>query len=222
VSDPLADAQLELACRVGSIEAIDEALEEGADIDFGGGTPLFVAITAHDRSVVEALVERGADVSGFGLSGTGDREALVVALLGLAPAPPEAGGGGIDGGGGGGAIDPKVVGGFDRAICKGGLAAPLLRGKHKGDIATYRAFADALRVIAAEERHACVAEFLGFVAPAFASADDEEGEEPGQLIASNAGRVLELEARYRAADEAPADLAREYLKEQKLIEKGGE
>jgi hypothetical protein len=71
MSDPLANAQLELACRLGALEEVVEALEDGADIDFGSGTALFVAISEGEREVVSLLVEKGADVVLFGLEREG-------------------------------------------------------------------------------------------------------------------------------------------------------
>lgn len=62
MSDPLANAQLELACRVGSRDAVLEALEEGADINFGHGSPLIIAMMAGDRTMVATLIELGADL----------------------------------------------------------------------------------------------------------------------------------------------------------------
>ena len=74
MSDPLANAQLELACTVGSVSDVEDALDDGADIDFNCSSPLFVAIMAGNREVVAKLVERGADVALFELKSIGDDE----------------------------------------------------------------------------------------------------------------------------------------------------
>ncbi|MEM8955889.1 MAG: hypothetical protein AAGD22_17165 [Verrucomicrobiota bacterium] len=72
MNDPVANSQLELACRLGALDEVSEALEDGADIDFGSGTPLYVAICEGEREVVALLVKRGADVSVFGFEATGE------------------------------------------------------------------------------------------------------------------------------------------------------
>ena len=88
MNDQLANTQLELACRLGSEEDIMEALEDGADINFNGSNPLFVAVLAGDRAVLAILVEQGADVAIFGLDAAAEEpEALIDALMQLAPAP---------------------------------------------------------------------------------------------------------------------------------------
>ncbi len=60
-----ADRELEVACRVGSLPDFERAVEEGADLNFDGGAPLFLAIFGHHRHLVERLVAGGADVSLF-------------------------------------------------------------------------------------------------------------------------------------------------------------
>ena len=208
VTDQLSNTQLELACRLGSEEEILEALEDGADINFNGSTPLFVAIMAGDREVVTVLVEQGADASLFGLD-VSEPEEIVEALMKLAPAPvveDEAGGAEED------PVDGKLARAFDRMIRNHGLAEPWRKGRGS----EYAAFRDSLRWIAAEECHAVVDEFIGMVEVASA----EIGEEGiPALLEENAARVAELSERYLAAadGEEPRELLKEYLKERKKV-----
>lgn len=204
MSDPQANGQLELACRVGSIDAIDEALEEGADLDFDGGSPLFIGIMAGDRAVVEALVERGADASIFGIvSDDGDRGKVVEALMKLAPsteAPPEAD-----------PVDAKLVRAFDRMIRGKGLGEPLRRNRG----GEFTAFADGLKWIAAEESHACVAEFLEMIETVRAESGDAGLP---RFLEENEARVAEIGARYLASDEQIGELLKEYRRERRKLE----
>ena len=85
MNDPFANSQLDLACRVGSRDAIIEAIEDGADINHDGSSPLILAIMANDRPTVEVLVELGADVSCFELK-VSDQKGIVDELMKGAPA----------------------------------------------------------------------------------------------------------------------------------------
>ena len=114
----MANAQLDLACQVGSKDAIIEAIEDGADINHGGGSPLILAIMANDRPTVAALVELGADVSQFEVKVT-DQDAIIDELMKGAPnteAVPEED-----------PVDAKLVRAFDRMIRNKGLGEPLRR-----------------------------------------------------------------------------------------------
>ena len=59
MSDPAANRTLELACTVGSVEDAAEALDDGADINFGGGAPLFVAIYNKNKDILNLLAQVG-------------------------------------------------------------------------------------------------------------------------------------------------------------------
>ena len=85
MNDPFANSQLDLACRVGSRDAIIEAIEDGADINHSGSSPLILAIMANDRNTVETLVELGADISCFELT-VSNQEGIIDELMKGAPA----------------------------------------------------------------------------------------------------------------------------------------
>ena len=80
MSDPVANAQLELACRLGLLEELVEALEDGADINCNGHSPVFFAVQHGHRELLAALVERGADISCFELE-AGEVDAVVERLM---------------------------------------------------------------------------------------------------------------------------------------------
>ncbi len=83
---------LELACKLGARELFEEAVEDGADLDSDGGSPLFLAIMGGHRELVERLVELGVDTSLF-LTKARRKKAkspsqIVDALMEGAPPPP--------------------------------------------------------------------------------------------------------------------------------------
>lgn len=199
----LANGQLELACRVGLIPEIDEALAEGADINCFGSSPLFIGIMANDQNVVEALVERGADVSTFSITAT-DKAEVVAALMALAPQRNDPAGAGDN------KVDPKLVRAFDRMIRNKGLGEPIIKNRS----AEYTAFAEGLKWIAAEDCHAVVAEFLDMVE--FVRSEKGDAGMP-EFLEENAARIKILSDRYANLDESPRDLLKDYLKEQKKL-----
>lgn len=87
------DRELEVACRVGCLTNFERALEEGANLDADGGSPLFIAIMKSHRHIVEELVRRNADVSVFvtktALKKLKTPEEVVDALMAGAPPPVE-------------------------------------------------------------------------------------------------------------------------------------
>ncbi len=203
MSDSLTNSQLELACRVGCADAVVEALEEGADINFGGSSPLFVAIAGADRAIVSLLVERGADVSIFEIESK-EKDEIVDQLMVLAEESQT--GGEKESA----EIDGKMLRAFDRMIRNKGLAEPFAKDR----AGEYGAFKEGLKWIAAEECHSVVSEFLEMVD----MVRGEIGEEgiPG-FLDDNVARIDELSKRYADADEAPGDLLKDYLKEQKKL-----
>lgn len=56
-----ANFDLELACKVGCLPAIQEALTEHADTNCFSGSPLFLAIRNRDRQIISLLLENGAE-----------------------------------------------------------------------------------------------------------------------------------------------------------------
>ena len=204
VSDSLANAQLELCCRVGSVDGLLEALEDGADINCSGGLPLYVAIMARDRVIVSALVQNGADPTIFEVRGS-DQNEIVDALLALAPTATNASDAPQDDAD---PVDAKLVRAFDKMIRSKGFGEPLRKGRGSD----YPAFRKRLMWIASEECEGCVAEFIG-MAEAGLEAEGREGTLP--FLEENATRISELSERYRAAPEVPVDLLKDYLKERK-------
>lgn len=182
-----------------------EALDDGADIDCNGCSPIFFAIENGCREVLVALVERGADVAMFELDGAED---VVGQLLKIAPQAgsaddqpaPE---GMVD-------LDAKMIRAFDRMLRSKGVAEPIKKGRW----AEYRAFCDGLRSLAAEECHVVVSEFLERF-------EGEGEEELKELLAAeeSAGRITGLNERYATAtaEELPGELLKEYLKERKKL-----
>ena len=238
MSDPIANAQLELACRVSALDDLLEALEEGADVNCKGGSPLFLAIMAGERSVVEVLVERGADLSMF-LSAAlvpdnVPLEDRVDALMACGPGPSSKDDDGDDdsatSSGDEPEIDPKLIGALDRMIRRNGLVEPFLK-KRADELPTFR---KALGGIGAEDCHAVVSEFLDALeearAQAGSSAEAEEAATDSDremtefddriFLVAETERISEWSTRYASTEEAPAALAREFLKERKKLEAG--
>ncbi len=202
MNDPQANAQLELACRGGAADDLLEALEEGADINCSGSSPLFIAIMASDRDIVSVLVEKGADVSLFEITATGHDE-IVDGLMKLAPATGEDPGES--------AVDAKQLRAFDRMIRNKGLAEPIRKGRGE----EYAGFLEGLKWIAAEQCHAIVKDFLDLLGDLPAETDPAVGIP--RLLEDHAERVAELGNRYAGAEEIPRELLKDYLKEQKRL-----
>ncbi len=201
MNDPFANSQLDLACRVGSRDAIIEAIEDGADINHSGSSPLILAIMANDRSTVEALVELGADVSCFELK-VSNQEGIIDELMKGAPSTgdvPEED-----------PVDAKVLRAIDKQIRNKGLGEPF--AKKRG--VDYPTFLDALKWIAAEDCHTIVEEFLQNIEPSRQEFGDVGVD---QYLKEHAGEIEELSARYVAVSDLPGELLKEYLKERKKL-----
>ncbi len=88
-----ADRELEVACRIGSLSNFERAIEEGADVNCDGGSPLFLAIMGNHRQIVEELVARQAEVSMFlrksEIKKLKSSPEIVEALMAGAPPPVE-------------------------------------------------------------------------------------------------------------------------------------
>lgn len=215
MNDPVANTQLELACRLGLLDDVLEALEDGADIDCNGCSPVFFAIENGDRAIISALVERGADVSIFEVDPGGD---VVEQLLAISPGSSAA----ADGDGGGEAavemaeLDAKMIRAFERMVRNKGIAEPVLKGRW----GEFPAFCDALQSLAAEECQAIASEFVALVKAGQEEADEEVAK-AFVAAAENADALADLGARYLVAteDEQPGELLKEYLKERKKLNK---
>lgn len=212
MNDPIANGQLELACRLGSVDDIPEAIEEGAHVDCNGYSPMFIAIQNGDRAVIAALVEHGADTAVFEVDP--EKGDPVDQLMAMAPDT----GGGESEGEGMVELDAKMIRAFQRMITNKGIAEPM----HKGRGGEYAAFADGLRSIAAEECHAVVREFLELAEAAVAEVEDEERD--ASLLAhlkdeAQQETLTALTERYHQAaeEEEPGELLKVYLKERKEV-----
>ncbi len=187
-----ANSQLELACRIASPDDVIEALEDGADINCNGSSPLFLAIGAGSKETTQLLLDRGADTSLFQISA--NEEDAVEKLLALIP--PIKGNDQSEEK----QIDAKVLRAFDRMILKSGLLEPVRKNRKS----EYEAFATGLEEVAAEGCYAIVREFLT------ANADKSETD----LLAHTTD---EADEKYRTAseEEEPRELLKQYLKELK-------
>jgi hypothetical protein len=221
------------------LDEVVEALEDGADIDFGSGTPLFVAISEGLREVVALLVERGADVTVFGLE--------------VAARDGEVETGGDEGGEGetecegepGDVAGEHDEGTSEREELIDALLAlvrsakqeepkaseddpvdakvvrafdRMIRNKGLGEpiakkrLGEYGVFVEGLKWIAAEECELVVVEFL----EAVELVRGEKGEKGMPVfLAENDVRIRALSERYVLAEEVPGELLREYMKERK-------
>ena len=92
MSDAIANRTLELACTVGSLENAIEALEDGADVNFRDGSPLFLAIVNRDRAIINFLLDHGVNGETMLpkkiLKSIHSREDLVEELVACAPYNP--------------------------------------------------------------------------------------------------------------------------------------
>ena len=201
MSDPLANTQLELACRVGSLEDVIEALDDGADINCNGSEPLFIGIMSLNRELIALLIEKGADVSMFELV-SNDPTDVIELLMQLAPTPEEEPDDET--------VDAKRVRAFDKMIRNKGLSEPVTKDRWE----EYSAFRDGLKWIAAEECHDVVNEFLEMIDHVL----PEIGEAGiADFLQTNSTRVAELSERYAAAEEVPGELLKDYLKDRKKV-----
>lgn len=194
MSDPVANRTLDLACTVGSVSNAIEAIEDGADVNNGGGAPLFTAIFNHNPEVVRVLIEHGADLSNFlppakraGLSGIDE---IIAVLMTFAPPDPRA-------------IDPVLMEETDAILRKGGLAKPVEEGEWDGLVL----FAEKLETIGAAECFAALRELLEMLRPAWSFGT-------AALLASvkaEKKRIADLSQRYLDSPESVGDLARAHL-----------
>ena len=212
MNDPVANTQLELACRLGRLEDVIEALEDGANIDCNGCSPVFFAIESGDRDVLAALLERGADVSIFEVDGSGEEvldQLLNIKTQAAVAEEAAAEDGMVE-------LDAKMIRAFDRMVRNKGIAEPIKKGR----LAEYQAFSDGLRSLAAEECQAVVREFLEWLRPDDGAAADAEAAAKELIDAEeNAARLEELSQRYAkvTAEELPGELLKDYLKERKKV-----
>lgn len=193
MSDPVANRTLELACTVGSLENAREAVEEGADVNYQSGAPLFLSIVNRHRALIRFLLENGASCEMFlpkkRLKEIKTREDLVEELIACAPYNPR---------------DLKVdeIQEIDSAIRETGVE--VLLSELDWDNATR--FRDSLGAIGAGTSHRCVAEFLQW-------ARSENGASSGfdGFLRSHPDAIGEYRERYLDSGENLIALASDYL-----------
>ncbi len=196
MSDPIANCTLELACTVGSLENAMEAIEDGADVNFRGGAPLFLAIFNRNREVINYLIDQGADANSFiakkNLKFVKTREDLIEELIACAPHNPR---------------DVKIdeIKEIDCAIREGGVE--YLLAEINWDNATR--FRDSLNAIGAGSTHRCIAEFLQWAR----SERSEAESDVENFISCNTDAVTEYRERYLATGEDLVGLASNFLDE---------
>ena len=188
------DRTLELACTVGCLSNALEAIEEGADVNFQGGAPLFLAIINRNRAIINLLLDHGAEPDAFlpkkKLRLITGRDTLVEELIASAPSNPRD-------------IKPDQIETIDQAIRDDGVSVLL------SDIDWDRAtlFRDSLDAIGAGQTHRCVAEFLQWAR----AEHGLEREGLHEFIEGHAPTVNEYRERYLSSGEDLVALANDYL-----------
>lgn len=194
MSDPIANRTLELACTVGAADDAIEAIEDGADVNFQGGAPLFLAIMNRNRDIIHLLLDHGANAESFiakkKLSLVRDREDLVEELIACAPHNPRD-------------VKPDQIAEIDTAIRNEGVE--YLLAEIDWDKATR--FRDSLDAIGAGSSHRCVAELLQWVR----SENGNDRDALGTFLVSNETTITEYRERYIASGEDLIALANEYV-----------
>lgn len=194
MSDPIANRTLELACTVGAADDAIEAIEDGAEVNFQGGAPLFLAIMNRNRDIIHLLLDHGANAESFiakkKLSLVRDREDLVEELIACAPHNPRD-------------VKPDQIAEIDTAIRNEGVE--YLLAEIDWDNATR--FRDSLDAIGAGSSHRCVAELLQWVR----SENGNDRDALGTFLVSNETTITEYRERYIASGEDLIALANEYV-----------
>lgn len=206
MSDPIANCTLELACTVGSIDNALEALEEGADINAGGGAPLFNAIFNRNVELIHLLVERGADLSNFISPAKqallGSVEQTIDMLMECAPPDPNA-------------VDPGLMGEMDATIRSKGLGKPVLEGDWDG----VTGYVEKLEKVGAAELASVVSEMVELLRPAREFGDAALFE----AVKAEKKQIASMTERYEAV-ELPASveqMAREFVEAEERGEVAG-
>ena len=194
MSDPIANRTLELACTVGSASNAIEAIEDGADVNFQEGAPLFLAIMNRNRALIHLLLDHGAKPESFiakkKLSLIRDRDDLIEELIACAPHNPRD-------------VKPDQIAEIDTAIRTEGVE--YLLAEIDWDKATR--FRDSLDAIGAGSSHRCVAELLQWVR----SENGTDRDALGNFLVTNETTITEYRERYLSTGEDLIALANEYV-----------
>ena len=197
MSDSVANCTLELSCAVGSIDNALEAIEEdGADVNFNGGSPMFVAIMNRHRHIINLLLDHDADVatllSPAKMRPLQTRFLLVEALIACAPHDPRN-------------VNPEIIEEVDSSLKESGIDR--LISEIDWDNATL--FRDNLNAIGANHTYRTVSEFLHW-------AKVENNIETGQaeeFIATHEDEISDYRNRYLDGGEDLVALANHYLQD---------
>lgn len=196
MSDPIANCTLELACTVGSLDNAIEAIEDGADVNFREGAPLFLAIVNRNRQIIDMLLDHGADPVSFlpkkKIQSIKNRDDLIEELIACAPHNPR---------------DVKVdeIEKIDSGIREKGVE--YLIADVDWDNATR--FRDSLDAIGAGSSHRCIAEFLQWARSERRSADIDVSD----FLTTNDEAMIEYRERYLSSGEDLVALANDFVSE---------
>lgn len=194
MTDPIANRTLELACTVGAADDAIEAIEDGADVNYQGGAPLFLAIMNRNRELIHLLLDHGAEPDHFiakkKFALIEDREDLVEELIACAPHNPRD-------------VKPDQIEEIDSAIRNEGVE--YLLAEVDWDKATR--FRDSLDAIGAGGSHRCVAELLQWVR----SENGMDRNSLGTFLEHNETTITEYRERYLSTGEDLVALANEYV-----------
>ncbi|NNE90464.1 MAG: hypothetical protein HKN23_02355 [Verrucomicrobiales bacterium] len=198
MSDPVANRTLELACTVGAIDDAEEALEEGADVNFQGGAPMFLAILNRHRHMVNFLLDHDADISTLlspaKMRPLTTRFLLVEALIGCAPHDPRN-------------VKPEKIQEVHSVLKTEGIDK-LIR-EIDWDNATL--FRDNLNAIGANSTFRTVSEFLHWTR--FEHEIEPGCEAADFFVESHEDEISEYRNRYLSSNEDLVALANVYLEE---------
>lgn len=196
MSDPIANRTLELACTVGALDDAIEALEDGADVNYQGGAPLFLAIIDRNRSLIKLLLDHGADGESLipkkKLSQIHTQEDLIEELIACAPHNPRD-------------VKPEQIAEIDGAIRDNGVE--VLLSELDWDKATR--FRDSLDAIGAGSSHRCVAEFLQWAR----SENGHSRDSIDDFLGTHTPAIQEYRERYLQTGEDLVALANDYVAE---------
>jgi len=196
MSDPIANRNLELACTVGALDNAIEALEEGADVNYQGGAPLFLAIIDRNRPLIRVLLDHGAEGESLlpkkKLPLVKTRDDLIEELIACAPHNPRD-------------VKPEQIAEIDGAIRNNGVE--YLLSDLDWDKATR--FRDSLDAIGAGSSHRCVAEFLHWAR----SENGVSREAINDFLGTNTPAIQEYRERYLDSGEDLIALANDYVAE---------
>lgn len=192
--DPTANRTLELACTVGAVDDALEAIEDGADVNYQAGAPLFLAIINRNRDLIHLLLDHGAVSDDFiskkKRSLIHTRDDLVEELIACAPHNPRD-------------VKPDQIEEIDTNIRESGVS--YLLSELDWDKATR--FRDSLDAIGAGTSHRCVAEFLQWAR----SENGATRENIEEFLHAHDPMISEYRERYLSSGEDLVALANDFV-----------